>query len=104
MARETKLRARPQDGFVEVQALVSHPMETGLRKDKATGRTIPAHYVQKMTLEHNGKVVADINLGVAISENPLFGLHLPAAKPGDKLKVSWSDNLGETGEAEATVG
>jgi len=33
MARETKIRTRPQEGANEILALVTHPMETGMRKD-----------------------------------------------------------------------
>lgn len=103
MARETKLRTRTQEGKIEVLALVSHPMETGLRKDKATGKVIPAHFIQEMTLEHNGKVVAQVDCGVGISENPLTGFRLNDGKAGDKVKFSWKDNLGETGQVEALI-
>jgi len=103
MARETKLRTRTQEGKIEVLVLVSHPMETGLRKDKASGKPVPAHFIKELTLEHNGKLVAAANLGVGVSENPLIGFRLGNAKNGDKVKVSWSDNKGETGVVEAVV-
>ena len=103
MARETRIRTRAQEGATEVMVLVSHPMETGLRKDKATGALIPKHFIQEMTLEHNGKVVATVNMSWGISENPLLSFRLKDAKNGDKLKVSWRDNMGETGVAESAV-
>jgi len=78
-------------------------METGNRKDKKTKQKIPAHYIQKMTFEHNGKVVAEANLGPAVSKNPLTAIEIKGAKAGNKVKVSWSDNKGESGGAEATV-
>lgn len=31
-----------------LNALMNHPMETGLRKDKKTGKMIPAHHIQKV--------------------------------------------------------
>ena len=58
MARDTKLRTRTQEGKVEVLVLVNHPMETGMRKDKASGKPIAAHFIKELTLEHNGKLVA----------------------------------------------
>jgi len=103
MARETKVRTRTQEGMIEVLVLVNHPMETGLRKDKATGKTIPAHFIQELNLELNGKPVATSHLGVGISENPLLGFRSRTAKNGDKVKVSWKDNQGETGSAEVVV-
>ena len=103
MARETKLRTRTQEGKVEVLALINHPMETGLRKDKASGKPIPAHFIKDLALEHNGKPAATASLGIGVSENPLIGFRLANAKNGDKIKVTWSDNKGENGVAEAVV-
>ena len=103
MARQTRMRTKTQDGATEVLVLVSHPMETGQRVDKKTKEKIPAHFIQKVTFALNGKEVAVANLGVAVSKDPLVGVKLKGAKAGDKVKVSWSDNKGETGNAEATV-
>ena len=103
MARETKLRTRTQEGRIEILALVSHPMETGMRKDKASGKIVPAHFIQEMTLVHNDKVVAELSCGIGVSENPLMGFRLKDARAGDKVVFSWKDNLGESGQAEAVV-
>ena len=103
MARETKVRTRAQEGATEVLVLVNHPMETGLRKDKATGKAIPAHFIQELVVELNGKPLANANMGVGVSENPLLGFRTKIAKKGDKVKISWKDNKGETGTAETSV-
>ena len=103
MARETKIRTRLQEGAVEVQVLVKHPMETGLRKDKASGKLIPAHFIQELNLELNGKLMATAIMGVAVSETPLLGFRLKNAKNGDKLKLNWKDNQGESETSEAVV-
>lgn len=101
--RKMKLRTRKSDGFVELQVLITHPMETGLRTDKNTGNKIPPHFIQRVTLEHNGKIVATVNTGPGVSEDPLIGFRLKDAKQGDKLKVFWSDNMGESATLEGTV-
>ena len=101
--RKMRMRTRAQDGGVELQVLISHPMESGLRTDKNTGKKIPPHFIQRLTLEHNGKIVATVSTGPAISEDPLVGFRLKGAKHGDKLKVFWSDNLGESATLEGTV-
>ena len=103
MARETKIRTRLQEGAVEIQVLVKHPMETGLRKDKASGKVIPAHFIQELNLALNGKPMASVNMGIGVSESPLLGFRLKGAKNGDKIKITWKDNQGETGIAEAVV-
>jgi len=101
--RKMKMRARSQNGGVELQILITHPMETGLRTDKDTGKKIPPHFIQRITLEHNDKLVVAVNTGVAISEDPLIGFRLKDAKQGDKLKVFWSDNMGESATLEGIV-
>lgn len=104
MAKLTKIKTRPKDGATEILVLVNHPMETGNRVDAKTKEKIPAHFIQKLTVEVNGKPVAVADLGVAISKDPLIGIAVKGAKAGDKVKVNWSDNKGETGTAEAAVG
>ena len=39
-----KIRAKLQEDVTTVKALMTHPMETGSRKDK-DGNLIPAHYI-----------------------------------------------------------
>jgi len=100
----TKIKTRPKDGATEILVLVNHPMETGQRVDAKTKEKIPAHWVQKLTVELNGKTVADIDMGVGVSKDPLLTVAVKTTKAGDKVKVSWSDNKGEKGGADATVG
>ena len=104
MARLTKIKTRPKDGATEILVLVNHPMETGARVDAKTKEKVPAHFIQKMTVEVNGKPIANADVGVAVSKDPLFGVAVKGAKAGDKVKVTWSDNKGETGTAEAVIG
>jgi len=103
MKKETKVRTRIQEGQVEVLILANHPMETGLRKDKKTGKVIPAHFIQELTVELNGKAVATAHLGIAVSENPLLGFRIKTAKNGDKLKITWRDNQGQTDVVDTKV-
>ncbi|HEC12219.1 MAG TPA: thiosulfate oxidation carrier complex protein SoxZ [Acidiferrobacteraceae bacterium] len=103
MARLTKIKTRKRGDTTEILALVNHPMETGRRKNKKTKQKVPAHYIQKMTFELNGKVVAEASLGPAVSKNPLTAVTVKGAKTGDKVKVSWTDNKGESGGATGAV-
>jgi sulfur-oxidizing protein SoxZ len=103
--RKMKVKTRaPESGSgAEVLVQISHPMETGQRTDKETKQKIPAHFIQKVTLEHNGKPVVVVDCGPGVSEDPLFMFRIKDAKKGDKLRVSWSDNKGEKGSAETTI-
>ena len=103
MEMPTKLKIRPKDGVTEILVLVSHPMETGQRVDAKTKEKVPAHFIQTLSIQLNGKDVAVADLGVAVSKDPLIGISVAGAKKGDKVNVSWSDNLGNKGGADETV-
>jgi sulfur-oxidizing protein SoxZ len=98
-----KIRAKAKDGVTTVKALISHPMETGLRKDSKTGEKIPAHHVTEVTAEHNGKQVMNANWSGGISKNPYLSFKFKGAAAGDTIKISWVDNMGKGDSAEAQV-
>jgi sulfur-oxidizing protein SoxZ len=87
------------------KSLIKHPMETGLRKDKATGETIPAHFINEVTVEYNGKMVMKSAWSGAVSKNPFFAFPVKAVVTGP-VKVTWKDNKGGVFSVEAplTVG
>jgi len=99
----TKIKARSKGDATEILVLAQHPMETGQRTDKKTKQKIPAHFIQTMNFSINGKSVADVSMGSGVSKNPLVGIRVKGAKAGDKIKVSWKDNKGETGGAESAI-
>jgi len=103
MPKQTKLRLRKHGTRTEVIVLVKHPMETGSRQDNETGQPVAADYIEKMTFELNDVVVAEARMGPGVAEDPLTGITLGKARPGDRITVSWVDNRGEGGGAEATV-
>lgn len=98
-----KARAKMSDGVTTVKALVKHPMETGQRKDKKSGKLIPAHFIQEVVCEHNGTKVMTALWGAAISKNPYLSFKFTGAKAGDSLKISWVDNKGESDSTETKV-
>ena len=98
-----KIRAKVDGDVTTVKALISHPMDTGLVKDKKTGKLIPAHFIQEVTCEHNGKNVLTALWGAAISKNPYLSFKFKGAKAGDSLKLSWVDNKGESDSTETKI-
>jgi sulfur-oxidizing protein SoxZ len=102
MAKSIKLRAKASKGVVTVKALMRHPMETGLRKDKKTGKLIPAHHIQEVVAKANGNTVMEAAWGGAISKNPYLSFKYQGAK-GDALELSWVDNKGNSDSASAKV-
>ena len=101
-AKKIKLRAKIKNGVAQVKTLMPHPMETGVRKSE-DGGLIPAHYIQSVTCEPNGKVVVEADWGASVSKDPYFAFKVNDAKPGDIIKVSWVDNLGESASGEITL-
>jgi sulfur-oxidizing protein SoxZ len=98
-----RVRAQISGDTTTVRALMSHPMETGQRKNKA-GEPIPAHYIKEVVAEVNGKHVLTAHWGPAISRNPYLSFNFTGASAGDTLKMSWVDNKGETDTTEVQVG
>ena len=98
-----KIRAKVDGDVTTVKALISHPMDTGLVKDKKTGKPIPAHFIQEVTCEHHGNNVLTALWGAAISKNPYLSFKFKGAKAGDTLKLSWVDNKGESDSTETKI-
>jgi sulfur-oxidizing protein SoxZ len=78
-------------------------METGLRKDKNSGKTIPAHYITEVNAAHNGNNVLTCLWGPGVSKNPFLSFDISDTKAGDTLTISWVDNQGGSDSAEVTI-
>ena len=88
--------------YTDVRVLMTHPMETGQRKD-ADGKIIPLHFIQNVTVKQNGKTAVEAQISQAVSRNPVFTFRLKGGAKGDKIEVSWLDNEGQTNKTEAAV-
>ena len=102
MASTIRVRAISSGETTEVQALIQHPMDSGYMKD-AQGETIPAHFIQQLTFEHNGKKVFVADWGPAVSKDPYVKFGFKGASKGDELKISWIDNKGATDTMTAKI-
>jgi sulfur-oxidizing protein SoxZ len=97
-----KMRATLGQGYTDVRVLMSHPMETGQRKD-AEGKLVPLHFIQNVTVKVNGRTVLDAQVSQAVSRNPVFSFRVKGGAKGDKIEVAWLDNRGESNSTEAAV-
>jgi sulfur-oxidizing protein SoxZ len=102
MADPMRIRATMKDGVTDVRVLMAHPMETGFRKD-ASGKIVPAHYINDVKATSGGKTVLAAKWGQAISQNPYLQFRFKGAKAGDKVAVTWTDNTGDTRTDEAAI-
>lgn len=104
MAKKSiRLRASNKGGVATVKALITHPMETGMRKNKKTGKKIPAHFIQSVSGKHNGQEVVVAEWGPAVSKNPYLSFQFAGAKKGDSVELTWSDNKGGSESASTKV-
>lgn len=103
MAEPMKIRATLEGDVANIKVLMNHVMETGQRKDAKTGQVIPAHFIQTVVAQLNGKTVLEAQWSQAVSKNPFLGFKVKGAKAGDKVNVSWIDNQGDKNSADAAV-
>ena len=93
--RPMRIRATEKDGVTEVKVLMSHIMETGQRKD-GDGNPIPAHFIQDVVATCNDKQVLNAQWGPAVSRDPFLSFKFKGGNKGDEVKVTWTDNKGDT--------
>jgi sulfur-oxidizing protein SoxZ len=103
MSEPIKIRATLQGEFTDIRILLQHPMETGQRKDVATGKLVPLEFIQTFLVSANGKTLIEGQLNTAVSKNPVFAFKARGLKAGDKVVVSWADTKGEKRTDEALV-
>ena len=86
---------------VTIKTLISHPMESGQRRDSA-GEVIPRSIINRFTATFNGETVIDVNMEPAISTNPYFEFQATVPEAGDFV-FTWYDDDGSVYEETASV-
>ncbi len=102
MADPMRIRASLTGDTVEVKVLMSHPMETGLRKD-SSGKLVPAHYIETVKATCKGKDVLTADWGPAVSKNPFLAFRFKGGAKGDKVEITWKDTAGESRTDDAVI-
>jgi sulfur-oxidizing protein SoxZ len=78
----------------QVKTLISHPMETGLRRDDG-GKLIPRRIINAFTCRYNDEVVFSVELHEAVSASPFFEFYLRATESG-RLTFVWTEDGGKS--------
>lgn len=86
---------------VPVRVLISHPMESGQRRDES-GRAVSRQIIHTLSCTYNGVDVLRLQLHPAISANPYFAFSFIADMSGT-LDLQWVDDAGATGTAQARI-
>lgn len=81
---------------VTIKTLISHPMESGQRKD-GDGNLIPRSIINRFTCDFNGENVVDVVMAPSISTNPYFEFEATVPEAGE-FKFTWYDDDGDVYE------
>lgn len=87
-----RVKAKVENGVTTVKALISHPMETGQRKDPKTGKKFPAHFITEVNCMYGEKNVMQAYWSGGISKNPYLNFQFTGGEAGQTLTLSWKDN------------
>ena len=97
-ARKSMIKIKPKKykvgDTVKVDFIVIHPMDTGMQKDKKTGKIKPAHYIDNITFSFDGKPFTTMKIWETVSINPYFSVNYKVTGKG-KITVDYTDNQGE---------
>ena len=72
---------------ITIKTLISHKMETGLRKD-ADRNKIPQSIINRFTCHFNATNVVDFDMKAGISVNPYFQFEAVVPESGE-FKFTW---------------
>ena len=80
--------------IIDVKAVITHPMETGNRKD-AEGKIIPRNIINSFVASYAGSEVFSATFGSGTSANPFISFSMRVPGPGT-FQFAWTDDSGET--------
>jgi sulfur-oxidizing protein SoxZ len=85
-----------------IKTLMSHKMETGVRKNKKTGKLIPRKIINKFVCKFNGKEVMSADLHPAVAANPYFAFYAKATESGT-FEFEWIEDGGKIISASGDI-
>lgn len=78
--------------LIVVNAIISHPMNTGFFRD-ADGNPIPAYFIKDVVVTYGDREVARFMWTSGISRDPIVSFTLRADREAP-LAMTWTDNKG----------
>ena len=86
---------------IEIKTLLSHPMETGYRRD-SVGNPISRDIIRRFVCIYNGTEVFQADLFPAVAANPFLSFFTVATESGT-LEFRWTDDHDNTQTASASI-
>jgi sulfur-oxidizing protein SoxZ len=78
---------------ITIKSLISHPMESGQRKDSKTGELIPRQIINRFEVTFNGQQVMNVSIDPSVSANPYFEFEMKVPEAGEVV-FNWHDDDG----------
>ena len=88
--------------IITIKTIITHPMESGQRRDSKTGDIIPRKIINKFTASFNGEEVFTAVLEPAISSNPYIEFSVKVPEAGT-FRFEWVDDDGSVYEKESAI-
>jgi len=91
---QMRLRVQPGTSPLQptlAQLMVSHPNDSGMVMDQATRQYTPPHFVRKIDVTYNGRLVLSADIDFAISENPNLRFYFVPQDGGGELHADVVD-------------
>ncbi len=88
--------------IIQIKTLYAHNMETGLRKDKKTGKIIPRMIINNFVCSFNGKEIFSATIHPAVAANPYFAFFAKVTESGT-FDFAWTDDAGKKVPAQAKI-
>ncbi len=86
---------------IVVNALISHPMDTGFFRT-AEGQPIPAYFIKDVVVSYGDQEVARFEWTSGVSRDPVISFTLRAAREAP-LSMVWTDNKGGVFKQSANI-
>ena len=87
--------------IVTIKTLISHPMESGQRKDKQ-GNPIPRKIINKFAASFEGEEIVSVDIDPAVSANPYFQFDMKVPGAGT-VRFEWTDDDGSVYDIEKKI-
>ncbi|WP_374368500.1 quinoprotein dehydrogenase-associated SoxYZ-like carrier [Dongia sp.] len=96
-----RLAAAEREGSLEL--LIRHPNYSGMQMDQVTRHYIPADYVEKIDIRHDGELLLSVEGNISLSENPAIQFYLPGQGLDGRVEADVMDSAGRSFRAEWPV-
>ena len=88
--------------IIKIKTLISHKMESGVRKNKKTGELVPRDIINAFSASFNGEPFFETKMHPAISADPYFAFYFKVPGSG-KFRFEWRDDHGEMWSIEKSI-